>query len=765
MRTYSIWFGWIGLLWISSWAMAQSTQNSETSISEEDPYDELTIRTDKGPLATVRVRPLGFPRGKPPANPGANSMLRVEIIDYPGREFAIPWRKVVGYKNFPNLLVEEAQRLTSSEDYNQAYQIYRRLKLDYDTHPGLDDTISSFLSANARFKIMAGDYAQALAILDELYEIDPKQSQVTDWLQKTTDALINQHIDLGNWNAAKILMARFQGKSSSVFDQYEQRWREKLEDLAEKKLDESQKLMKQGQAAKAIVLVEQVCSILPESQAAKKVYAEYIRQYPLVRIATTAKGALQPQSGTLTWTGRRDRPLYAQELCEFAGYGLDGGIYKSPFGSVVKDPVGGLVTVSLAKRSSKLNAYELSRQLLYPSPDDSWLAVQFRQLISRVSIAEPRKLEVILKRNHVRPEALLQFAPRAGIDSKQSFELSADSEETSVYTRRNSDKSGVQEIQVLPYATTREALLALRQGQVHLVDRLEPAFAAQLLQSNSEGLVIDHYQVPTLHLLIPNLESLQMRNRDFRRSLIYGIDRRKILEADLLGGAQLRGCSMISAAIPIGGASDNSVSYAYDHSIEPREYEPLMSVTLRQMAHIDEEKTLNEGKPDDQTEKLAPFNKLTIAHPNSEISQRTCLAIKQQLRSIGLECKLIVVNPETTDPASVGADLLYVELAIQEPVVDIPKMFDRYVPLQHQMQFFQLAKQRVLEAENWQQVRERFWDLHRMAHNEILIIPLFQLQDYFAYRSSLGKVGHMPVSLFQQVDAWEIGPNLGITSN
>ena len=50
---------------------------------------------------------------------------------------------------------------------------------------------------------------------------------------------------------------------------------------------------------------------------------------------------------------------------------------------------------------------------------------------------------------------------------------------------------------------------------------------------------------------------------------------------------------------------------------------------------------------------------------------------------------------------------------------------------------------------------ERLRDIHRLAHSEVTIIPLWQLSDYFAHVRELDGLGDSPVTLYQHVEAWQ----------
>jgi hypothetical protein len=62
----------------------------------------------------------------------------------------------------------------------------------------------------------------------------------------------------------------------------------------------------------------------------------------------------------------------------------------------------------------------------------------------------------------------------------------------------------------------------------------------------------------------------------------------------------------------------------------------------------------------------------------------------------------------------------------------------------------------VETAKNWREVRQRLHDLHRIAHTEVVVIPLWQTIDYFAYSPRLEGLNEQPVLLYQAIEQWRL---------
>jgi len=58
-------------------------------------------------------------------------------------------------------------------------------------------------------------------------------------------------------------------------------------------------------------------------------------------------------------------------------------------------------------------------------------------------------------------------------------------------------------------------------------------------------------------------------------------------------------------------------------------------------------------------------------------------------------------------------------------------------------------------ATGWNEARKALHEVHRIAHEEVCLIPLWQITEHFAYRSNLQGVAEQPARLYQQVEQWQ----------
>lgn len=733
---------------------------------ERDPYDLLTVKSgDK--LEQHPIKPMDFPGGRPPANP--TGAFQVELLEFPGRKFQISWKSIQSYQTFPQLLMADAQARLQAKDFDGVFAYLQRMKAEYPGYPGVEQLLEQLLIQNALERYNAGALDEALGMLEESRARFPGQGNTLTSIQSVAQRLVQSEIDAKQWASARLLMKRFEDSYGTAFAQPVRRWRAELAGLAEAQLENARNQEKNNNLRGALKLTELALAIDPTVAGGPEQLADLVRRYPQVRIATLAPGEATPPHATLTATGRRNKRLSYRDLCEIVGYGPEGGEYVSPYGSVLRPIDRFELSIVLRDRLTSITGFDLARQLQDPASQQDPILANLTPLIENLAVQEIRQVDLRMRIPHVRPEALLNFVPRKHdlgtfpippngpyrpikVEEGQAF---VPTEET-----KAASKQSPSEILLVPYQSSDDALTALRTGEVHMIEHLDPALAKRMSVETPDDLVVDYYRAPTMHILVPNLNHPYLKNRDFRRGLLYGMDRNEILNSRLLGGLEVDGCRTLSGPIPSGVSPDDPVSYGYDISIEPRKYEPVMSMTLRRLAEIELNKEAEAKKTP-----VPQLEKLVIGHPNSEVSRQTCLALVQYYKRLALPVELKVVSPEETDPVKAGVDLLYVEVQIAEPLVDVPRMFQTYVPEEQQTQYFQLALRQLGDSQTWQEVRERFWSFHRLAHDDLLIIPLFQMRDYFVYRRSLGGVGYQPISLFQQVERWSIAPVLDVVQN
>jgi hypothetical protein len=109
----------------------------------------------------------------------------------------------------------------------------------------------------------------------------------------------------------------------------------------------------------------------------------------------------------------------------------------------------------------------------------------------------------------------------------------------------------------------------------------------------------------------------------------------------------------------------------------------------------------------------------------------------------------------TADPTG-AIDLLYVQVAMWEPVIDARRLLGSDGVAAGTNEYVAMALRRLDAARNWREARERLHDLHRIVHEQVAVIPLWQTVNHCVHNRRLSGVGTSPLTLYQDVELWRI---------
>jgi len=156
-------------------------------------------------------------------------------------------------------------------------------------------------------------------------------------------------------------------------------------------------------------------------------------------------------------------------------------------------------------------------------------------------------------------------------------------------------------------------------------------------------------------------------------------------------------------------------------------------------------------------EYLLDMPPLRLVHPPTEPARSACRQIRRMLRRVGIPIELHEVHPaDLFGPTPPEFDLAYVELVIQEPVTDLPRLLTACGPAGPSSSFLALALADLYQAPGWPEVRQALYRLHQITVWEVPIVPLWQTVEYFAYRRSVQGIRERPIRLYENVEEWRL---------
>jgi len=765
----------------------------EVPLYEEDPFDRITLN-QQNQGAVLKVRPLELPGRRLPERPRPGDKLTVQLLDQPDKTYEVAWEAIAKVELFEQIVLAKANELVAAGKLDEAFDYFRYLEEKYPRLAGLGKGAEDYLYEEAKLSHRKQQYESALAALQELCRRNRQRPGLDNALGATTEKLIEQCAAAEDYAAARALLhglaATFPGHP--VVAKWEELWQGQAAAL----LAQSRTAAQAGELRKAAELGRRATRVWP-ALAGAKAWAESLHQkYPRVVVGVTLPAAEVLPGRLDDWASRRRSRLVYRTLTELLGPGPEGGKYLCPVGQISSDESGRRLVVQLrpgVRRSpgeSGLTGYELSRQLLaMADPAADSFRADWAELLAGVAVPEVYRLEVDLRRPHVRPEALLQTllvpandasaADRRPPPANGPYIVAGQTGTDTICVQNGqyfaASSGQPKEIVERHFAQGGAALRALRRGDVQVLDRVNPWDLAGLRAD--KDLVIEPYGVPLIHCLVPNLRKPLLADRGFRRALMYGIDRDAILR-QLLAGAKLPGCRVISGPLPPGVDRGDPLGYAYDPEIAPRRWEPRLAIALAAVAYqeiaaaekekqkgTDNQKAREPSKPPAPAataeKRSLPASKtaarLVLAHPPLDAARVACAAIKRHLELIGIPITLKELPPTGPVTMTDDVDLLFVELAVWEPLVDARRLLGEGGIAPACSPAMSLALRQLDQATDWSQAQKGLYRIHRIAHDELVLLPLWQWTEQFAYRASLQGIAPRPMTLYQNVEAWQPG--------
>jgi ABC-type transport system substrate-binding protein len=737
---------------------------AEVPLFEHEPTDRITLNAQND-NAVLDVRPLDLPGREVPQKPRLSEKLAVRLVDQPDTAYEVQWSAIAKVELFEQRVLEKAMELVKAGRFDDAYDYFKFLQEKYPKTPGLGAGQEDFLFEEAKALHRQQKYDGALAVLRELYGRNKTRADLERALGLTTEKLVEKYAAAQEYQAARQLLRNL----AAWYPEHEtvKKWEGQFKDHAAAMQAEARKALDAGDLHKADQVARQMAQLWPQLPGAAELIDTLRKKYPRVVVGVMAPAVVGQPDRLGDWAARRSARLVYRTLTEFVGPGTDGGRYRCPMGKMAIEELGRRLAFQLqpgirwASGDATLTGYDVSRQLLaMADPRAASYRPDWADLLAQVTVRSVYEVDADLQRTHVRPEALLTtiLVPSAGSPGAKEGDaingpytvLAQTGDETCYVANPRYFAAGPgqpKEIVEKTYAKCSQAVRDLKLGRIDLIDRVTP-WELDRLRADAE-LVVEPYGVPLVHVLVPNLRKPLLAQCRFRRALVYGIHREAILR-HLTGGKEVPGCRVVSGPFPIGISHDDPLGYAYDRSLKPREYDPRLAVALARVAW--EEVAAGEKK---QGKAIKAMPQLTLAHPPGEIARTACQAIQRQLKVVGIPIVLQEIHPGRAAGDQAGFDLAYAEVAMWEPVVDAPRLLGEHGPAGGCSPYMSLALAELERAADWKDVHRVLPRLHRIAQDDVAVVPLWQMVDHFAHRKNLRGVGARPVLLYANVEQWQ----------
>ncbi|MBL9163858.1 MAG: hypothetical protein JNL18_14095 [Planctomycetaceae bacterium] len=761
---------------------------------ERSPFDRITLDA-ANQNAVIETVVLDLPNRQLPNPLPTTGSLDIRRLSHPSIPYTVQWAAITKVELFEQMLLAEAERLTAEGKFGDAFDYLAFLTANYPQLPGLEQALQTHLWREASASYAAKKHAEAWPALVALYERNANYPRLVNAVQAVSDDLIARRLQDRDYAAARTLVEALSRSFPKLNLANVARWQGQFQSDAEAQLTRARKAFAAkdyGEARDAIAFAR---SIMPDIPGGVELWKEIQATAPEIRVGVTQPAPPGVMSQTPTWAAARVSDLVNPRLVEMVDFGAEGGVYASRWSDLKASDDGLRTAITLKPLAVErgLRASTLALRLVeMASLQGDRAQADFAALTAGVQLTNGRGVEIVWRRPHVRPEAFLQIPLRWLATASEAPGLWFDPQPTKrdgvehPFERSSPPSTAAGEPRLvveMQYPDDESMLDALMRNDVDAIDRVPPWQLASV--ENAATVSVVPYRLPTVHVLIPNPANPLLEVREFRRALNYGIDAESIVRDIILGGETRAGFRTLSGPFPAGVTLNDPGGYAYNPEVAPRPYEPRLAALLAGVARTtlakrEEEKKKAEAeakakaaaaseppttegdaakKPAASSDAPAaetpapPPAPLILAHAADPVARLSCQTIKLQLDLIGIPIKLAEFK-SSAPPAELKYDLLYAELAVWEPVYDARRLLGATGVAGRASAMMAAALDQLDRAENWNQARDQLREIHRIAHYDLPLIPLWQTVNHFAHRKSLSGIGASPVTLYQNLADW-----------
>ncbi|MDB5351106.1 MAG: ABC-type dipeptide transport system, periplasmic component [Planctomycetota bacterium] len=684
------------------------------------------------------------------------------------RDFKIKRNSLKRVEYFEDLLLAEGDRLIVAKDFAKAFEHYLLVKARNPQWKGLQDRVDKLLFEEGAWALVDQDRDRGVRLLRELSARKPDFPNLADKLALAYGGRINESFEKGMYPYARRILHDLE--SISPKNNLVRESRNKFEAKTKSLLDEAEK--KDG-AEKLDKLTEGL-RVWPTYDGAAEKYAEVFKSQPTLDVAVTdlprpAGPFIRNPAGE-----RVSRLLYLPLLADESEDAALGKLASQLVTSMEVSDIGRKIDLKLktgpawSDGSRQVAAIDVVRALSdRAQPRSPGYSARWADLLERVEITDEQQVTIRLNRPIEQPRSLFlgPIGPAHSAwdgrvptpDGKRRavgdgpFILDSETDTTCVYraappgTATGAPTSPIRRLREIRFASGNAALGALVRGDISLVAHVPPDRVNALKQDPE--IKVGRYTRPNLHRIALDGRNPALRNRTLRRGMAYAIDRKGLLEETILKRP------IDEANLPSDGpfATD---SYANAANVRPYAYD----MTLARML-------VAVGKTEAKLARIV----LTLEYPAIAEAQAAVPKIAESLRQAGLEITTVERTESELEEAIRSGrkfDLVYRVSKCVEPVWDVgPMLCPGFDAPSDADALAAIASPRIMQlllqlehAQDQNSAKELVIQIDRESRDELPIIPLWQLQDFYAYRGRLKGPGETADHLYQGIDQWQIEP-------
>ncbi len=695
----------------------------------------------------------------------ANSMV-IHLTSGDIRDYQVRRSNIRSVEYFEDMLLDEADRMILARKFDRAFECILHVKARDPNWKGLQDRVNRFLFAEGNEAFLQDDGERGLRLLRELFARKPDYPGLGDKLAGSYVTRAERAFDLGIFARGRKILHEVEGLAPANVI---------VRALRDKFVNRASSLLKSAEAKPAVERLDTITEALrvwPEIPGGDSAYREAFSSEPTLDVAVVD---VPRNVGPWVRTPADERiipllyrPVLARDDEEAFQGKADGQLAQS----IATSDLGRKIVIALRKDvmwsdgSRAVSSMDVTRALTDAAePNSLRYIARWADLIEKVDAPDEIHVEVRLTRATLKPGAWLlgPVGPAhgggdgrvVGLDRKRELVvvgpyrwLAAGPGHAELRAVDRTDSEGhvkVRRVKEIRYPNAKATVGALIRGEVALVESI-PSDRITELTANPE-IKVGRYARPSLHRIAIDGRNPLLRNRSLRRGISYAIDRKTLLEETLLHRPPDGPNTLSDGPFPKGSTADAP-------DVKPLEYDPLLAKMLIAAA----KKELG-GQP----------IKLAFAYPAIPEAQAVVPKIVESFKLVGLDVVPTEYPPTALEDdlrSGKRFDLAYRAGRIDDPTIDVgPFLSPCYDAPPAVNPLSALASARILQlllllerAPEWPTARALALQIDRESRDELPVIPLWQLEDHYAWRTRLKGPEEVSDRLYQGITSWEVEP-------
>ncbi len=669
-------------------------------------------------------------------------------------EFRLHPRHIQEIIHHEDLVLRRIDNLIREKNSKDAYNLLAHLDRRDPNWDGLQRRHDAVLLLEAELKYKAGEPELALVYLEELFDRDPRFPNLKEQLGEATESLVKAAVKAEDFRKARHYVGRLHRLNSN--HPVVKEWEADLERQTRELFPAITQKREAGELSEAVTLAEEAAQIWPRTPGLSALYGNLQTRWQRLTVGVRQLPGESPGYFLPTQADRRAEYLTRLALFEMGRFEEQPQFGTRFFEQWEPTDLGRRIAFRLRPQVASWESREavtaprladaLGRRL---DPLSAAYDERFADYVNSIRIRSPLEFEIALNRVPLRIESLFHFPlPARTIDENRDYlaRRFVEVERTTDLVRYQravpqsdlpDNAYRVAEVVENKYTDENEAVRDLVRGQLTM---LAPTRHQDLSRLNATNeFVVVSMGLPVTHVLQFNLLSQPLRRRELRRALAYAIGRPQILNDVFLTGADAEHGRIVTAPFP-------SAHAAYDSMIDPRAQDLTLAVALRLAA----KKSIGQELP-----KLK-----MICEPDPNI-RKAAEALIADWKRTGIEVELIDDPNQAVRKDSLDWDIVYRTACMADPLTELWPFvtLDDHVRVSSLKHLPDWLRREFLELDtvsDRQTALARLRRMHKLLQSEVLMIPLWEIDEFLTFRRDVQGFQASPVTPYQNIEQWTI---------